>query len=169
MWRMLKINVVCAASLTASRSYTDSHLTRENILCQCKKWTGTDGLRVIETTYNGSHNFPVLLPLPPSFVDCFTHLVSSVPIVWIHRCSLFNAIPAHCCCQKRLRLTGSPVVRRKVSQDEKKGGGKRKEEKKGSSVFPTNLKSLETVFILIHHTLYQWIPKNHCLMSWNEG
>lgn len=67
----------CSVLHYLSLSYTHSHtdcfrLTGENIHRQCEKWSGTDGIRMIETTYNGSHNFPIFLPDRPSFADCFS-------------------------------------------------------------------------------------------------
>lgn len=75
-----------------THTHTDSsHLTGENIHCQCEKWSGTDGIRMIETTYNGSHNFPVSLslsltrrPLSPSLPARSRVLAQLHP-------SLFNA------------------------------------------------------------------------------
>lgn len=49
-------------SLLSTHSHTNSfRLTRENIHCQCERWSGTDGIKMIETTYNSSHNFPILI------------------------------------------------------------------------------------------------------------
>lgn len=129
-------------TLSYTHSHTDSsRLTGENIHCHCEKWSGTDGIRMIETTYNGSHNFPVFLPLPslvhrlllslhptvPAFLPDHTHRLdaSSQP---------FQCHPLSQFLPKRLRLTGSPTALHKVSQEEKerredgekmKGGGKR--------------------------------------------
>lgn len=80
-----KYIVLCAytrLSFTISHCHTHTHtdssrLTGENIHCQCEKWSGTDGIRMIETTYNGSHNFPV--SLSPSLVDRFLPLYLPAP------------------------------------------------------------------------------------------
>lgn len=60
-------------SFTISPSHIHTHtqpLTGENIHCQWKRWSGTDGIRMIETTYNSFHNFPIFSLL--SFADYFS-------------------------------------------------------------------------------------------------
>lgn len=114
-WMYCALCTYCSVLQYLSLSYTpshtnSSHLTRENIHCQCEKWSGTDGIRMIETTYNGSHNFPIFLP--PSLSPC------SYPT--IHA----SSEPLHChpgtqFLPKEPRLTGSPTVLHKVSQEEK--------------------------------------------------
>lgn len=76
------MSVLFRPSLSLSHTHTYTHadfccLTSENIHCQWEKWSGTDGIRMIETTHNGSRNFsvfrslsldrsPPLSPVPPT-------------------------------------------------------------------------------------------------------
>lgn len=128
-------------SFTISHCHTHTHtdssrLTGENIHCQCEKWRGTDGIRMIETTYNGSHNFPVSLSLSPSLVDRFLPLYLPAPAFSPSYTQAFS-MPVSQLLPKRLRLSGSPMAPHKVSQEEKerrengreeeawRGGGRR--------------------------------------------
>lgn len=133
----------CSVLHYLSLSYTHSHtdcfrLTGENIHRQCEKWSGTDGIRMIETTYNGSHNFPIFLPDRPSFADCFSPpppsaLVPAFLPNYTHRLDAssqsLQCHPGSQVLPKRLRLTGSPVALHKVSQEEKERREEYKEEK----------------------------------------
>lgn len=128
-------------SFTISHCHTHTHtdssrLTGENIHCQCEKWSGTDGIRMIETTYNGSHNFPVSLSLSPSLVDRFLPLYLPAPAFSPSYTQAFSMSVSQLL-PKRLRLNGSPTAPHKVSQEEKerrengreeeawRGGGRR--------------------------------------------
>lgn len=126
----------CSVLHYLSLSYTHSHtdcfrLTGENIHRQCEKWSGTDGIRMIETTYNGSHNFPIFLPDCPSFADCFSpppppplfpRSCPTTPIAWMHRPSLFNAIQAHRSCQSGSGSLEAPWRYTKSAKRRKRGG-----------------------------------------------
>lgn len=163
-------------SLSLIVEHTFAHsltrLTGENIHCQCEKWSGTDGIRMIETTYNGSHNFPIFLPhshscwrllsphpLPvPTLLPNYTHRLdaSSQPL---------QCHPGSQALPKRLRLTGSPMALHKVSQEEKKReeggvqGGEERWRKEDAKVLVFSLIHLAALF-LAHRTFtlkYQWI------------
>lgn len=157
---MFKMNVLCSVptlfcpslSLIVIYSHTDSSpLTRENIHCQWEKWSGTDGIRMIETTYNGSQN--IFLPHSPSFADYFSLFTPpflrsrpTTPIVCMHHPSLFNAIQAHRSCQRGSGSLGAPWCYTKSAKRRKRGGRskrrKKKVEEKGgrrSGVFPHHL------------------------------
>lgn len=104
-----KINMVCtlflpSPSLTAIPLYTSSSRhTRVNIHRQCKRWSGTDGIRMIEPTYNSSHNFPHPFL---SFIQWLSRSFSlpcsclTLTIVWMHHLSRFNAIQSPSSCQR---------------------------------------------------------------------
>lgn len=49
-----------------------------------KKWRGTDGIRVIETTYNSSHNFPNFLLIPISHLSPWFAKYSSICTPRVH-------------------------------------------------------------------------------------
>lgn len=114
-------------SFTISHCHTHTHtdssrLTGENIHCQCEKWSGTDGIRMIETTHNGSHNFPVSLslsltrrPLSPSLPARSRVLAQLHP-------SLFNAIQSHSSCQRGSGSVEAPRHYTKSAKRRKRGG-----------------------------------------------
>lgn len=89
-----------------------------------KRKSGTDGIKMIETTYNGSHNFLSLLLIALPLICwllffSFFFLPPPLPSTgFSHRC-LFNAIPAHNLCQRGSGSLEAPWSEHKVSQEEK--------------------------------------------------
>ena len=121
-----------------------SHLTGENIHCQCEKWSGTDGIRMIETTHNGSHNFLIFLPIPLSLssvcriVSLSLSLPPSLPLSrspslspslppvflpdYTHHPGLFNAIQAQGSCQRGWSSLEAPQRNTKSAKRGTRGG-----------------------------------------------
>lgn len=100
---------------------------------------------MIETTYNGSHNFLIFLPHSPSplFSPQPPPLRSHVPIVWIHHRSLFNAILARCSCQRGSGSLEAPWSDTKSAKRRKRVGRRTRRRRKvgesggkGSGAFP---------------------------------
>lgn len=101
-----------------------------------KRKSGTDGIKMIETTYNGSHNFLSLLlialPLICWLLFFFFFFASSPPIDWIQPSLPLQCHPGSQFVPKRLRLTGSPMERTQSQPrgEREEGGGERREDRK---------------------------------------
>lgn len=103
-------------------------LTGEKIHCQWKRWSGTDGIRMIETTYNSFHNFPIFFPfshllttsLPAALSLCFC---PTLTIVWMHDLRPFQCRPVLQLSPKGPRLSGSPTTLTRQPIGERQEGG----------------------------------------------
>lgn len=94
-----------------------------------KRKSGTDGIKMIETAYNGSHKFPY--PSPRTLPHLLTTFFFSLPSSgFSHRC-LFNAILAHSLCQRGSGSLEAPWSDTKSAKRRKREGREDKEEKKG--------------------------------------
>lgn len=121
-------------SFTISHCHTHTHadssrLTGENIHCQCEKWSGTDGIRMIETTYNGSHNFPVSLSLPHSST-AFSLSTCPLPRSRPATTKPFQCQP-HSSCQRGSGSVEAPRHHTKSAKRRKRGGRTGEKKKRG--------------------------------------